>query len=341
MVARHGRLTSDPGLQILRGFAMRLLLPLTWLRLALVAAVLAASTPAVVTSGASPAHAATGRPQVGVHVHGTWSTYTDQQRLAVLDRLAEAGVEWMRLDLGWASYEENCSGCRSQWYVDRADRVIDAGRGASRSSPRWRGPRAGRTAGRAPRRRRGTLTSSVAPWGGSATHLRLRVDAYELWNEPNLGEFWTGSVAEFTALAHSGYAAVKAADPAVPVVLGGVSYNDTGWLRAAYDAGIGGSFDVLATHPYVAPSDLGPEVPDTNGTNIWLLTHVAKVRELMVSRGDGAKDVWFTEFGWSSHPNSGTEGNWERGVTEQQQGDYLVRTIDFVAANYPYVTNIF
>ncbi len=310
-------------------------------RLVVAAAVLMTLVPLVVT-GTTSAASATTRPAVGVHVHGTWSTYTDEQRIAVLDRLAEAGVEWMRLDLGWASYEEKCSGCRSQWYVDRADAVIDAARA--------RGIKVLAQVGRTPAWANGGQGTAVPPqnmqefgrfMGWLSSHLRGRVDAYELWNEPNLTRFWRGTTAQFAELTHAGYRAVKGVDPAVPVVLGGVSYNDSSWLREAYVAGVGGSFDILATHPYLAPSDLGPEVPDTKGTNIYLLTHVAKVRELMLANGDGAKQIWFTEFGWSSHPNSGTEANWNRGVSEQEQGDYLVRTIDFVAANYPYVTNVF
>jgi hypothetical protein len=176
--------------------------------------------------------------------------------------------------------------------------------------------------------------------GWLATHLQGRVDAYELWNEPNHTRFWTGTPQQFAKLMHAAYPQVKAADPGTPVVMGGVSYNDTGWLRAAYRAGVGGSFDVMGTHPYLAPSDLPPEVPDSGGSNIYLMSHVRKVRTLMVKNGD-RKPIWFTEFGWSSHPNVGGESGWEIGLTEAEQADYLVRTIDFVGANYPYVTNIF
>lgn len=317
--------------------------PVTMLRVLFLVATLVAGTPTLITATPRPAEAATNvRPDVGVHFHGTWSSYTDAQRLKVLDRLAEAGVEWIRLDLGWASYEEKCSGCRSQWYVDRADRVIDAARA--------RGIKVLAQVGMVPGWANGGQATGVPPhdpaefgrfMGWLSGHLRGRVDAYELWNEPNLPRFWNGTPSQFAEMMKAAYPRVKASDPTAPVVLGGVSYNDSTWLRAAYDAGVGPYFDVLATHPYMAPSDLGPEVPDTKGTNIYLLSHVAAVHRLMTDRGDGHKKIWFTEFGWSSHPNSGTEANWSRGVSEQQQADYLVRTINYVTANYPYVTNVF
>jgi hypothetical protein len=61
----------------------------------------------------------------------------------------------------------------------------------------------------------------------------------------------------------------------------------------------------------------------------------------MVANGDGAKPIWFTEFGWSSHANPSGVQNWNRGVTQQQQADFLVRTLTYVAQNFPYVTNVF
>jgi hypothetical protein len=61
----------------------------------------------------------------------------------------------------------------------------------------------------------------------------------------------------------------------------------------------------------------------------------------MVANGDGAKPLWFTEFGWSAHTNWTGIPNWERGVTPQQQGDYLVRAHQYATANWPYVGAMF
>jgi hypothetical protein len=100
-----------------------------------------------------------------------------------------------------------------------------------------------------------------------------------------------------------------------------------------------GSFDVMATHPYMGVADAPPETPDDG--SIWTISHVAAVHDLMVRNGDGSKPIWFTEFGWSSHDNWAGIENWNRGVTPDQQADYFVRTIKYVATNYPYVTNLF
>jgi hypothetical protein len=165
------------------------------------------------------------------------------------------------------------------------------------------------------------------------------VDAWEVWNEPNLEDFWEGSIPEYVELLQAAYPAFKAGDPDAEVLLGGVAYNDTNWLEEAYDAGIGGYFDVMNTHPYMAPSDLPPEAP-ANG-DIWRISHVGAVKDLMEENGDGGKPIWFTEFGWSSHENWSGVGNAHRGVTEQQQADYAVRSLEFIGENYPYVDNVF
>jgi polysaccharide biosynthesis protein PslG len=281
------------------------------------------------------------RPAVGVQLHAMWNDYSDAQRLQVLDRIAAAKLQWVRIDVGWSSFQERCRACRSDWYVDRAELVVDAARRRGLRvlftiwrTPPWANGGAGELA---PPTRPGDFGRFMA-W--LAHRFRGRVSAYEIWNEPDSPDFFTGSVGQYAALVRAAYPAVKAADPKAQVVLGGPIHNNTDWLRAVYQAGVQGSFDVLATHPYTGPSDLPPEAPDRRGDNIYLLTHVAAVHALMVANGDGDKPVWFTEFGWSSHPNTGREANWARGVTLQQQADYTVRAIRLVASRFPYVTNM-
>lgn len=279
-------------------------------------------------------------PEVGVQFHALWSDYTDQERVAVLDKLAAAGVTWVRIDLGWQSLQETGRDSYSQWYVDLADRTIDLARarGISVLATLWATPSwANGGAGRHVPPTDPADYARVARW--AATHFNGRVGAWEVWNEPNHPSFWSGSAADYTALLKAAYPAFKLGAPATPVVLGGPSYNDTDWLQEMYEAGGQGSFDIMATHPYQGPADLAPEAAD-DGT-IWRLNHVTAVHELMQEYGDGDKQIWFTELGWSSHPNTGSEKEWQRGVTEEQQADFLVRTIKHVSANFPYVTNMF
>ena len=65
---------------------------------------------------------------------------------------------------------------------------------------------------------------------------------FEVWNEPNLDGFWYGrSATKYVTILKGAYPAVKNADPAASVVLGGPSLSDTNWLSAVYAAGAAGS----------------------------------------------------------------------------------------------------
>jgi hypothetical protein len=279
-------------------------------------------------------------PTMGVQFHGTWSSYTAAQRAAVLDRFQAAGVRWVRIDLGWPSFQETGRGAFSRWYVSLADDAVNEARA--------RGLEVLATLWGTPRWANGGGTASVPPANAAdyaqaaqwlAAHFRGRVSAWEVWNEPNLSDFWQGSVAQYASLLKAAYPAFKSGDPSARVVLGGPSTNDADWLRKLYAAGAKGTFDVMSTHPYMGVADAPPEARD-DGTR-YTIAHVRAVHRLMVRNGDGAKPIWFTEFGWSSHANWPGVENWNRGVTPQRQGEYLVRTLKYVGANFRYVTNVF
>ena len=67
-------------------------------------------------------------PAFGVQFHATWSDYSDAQRLEVLDKLAEAGVKWVRVDMGWASFQEDSPDSFTQYHVDKADWIVNQAR---------------------------------------------------------------------------------------------------------------------------------------------------------------------------------------------------------------------
>ena len=279
-------------------------------------------------------------PAMGVQFHGTWSDYTSEQRIEVLDKMAAAGVKWIRVDLGWASFQETGPSAYSQWYVDRVDQIVTAARargmqvlGTLWATPTWAN-------GGASRATPPTNPDDYGRFAGwVANHFKGRVSAWEIWNEPNLDYFFNGTVDQYVGLMKVAYPAIKAADPSAQVVLGGPSANDTPWLTKVYAAGAKGYFDVMATHPYQAIADEAPELPD-NGTK-YRLSHVGAVHDLMVANGDGNKKIWFTEFGWSSHENWPGVENWNRGVTQEQQADFLIRALKYIGSTHPYVTNVF
>jgi polysaccharide biosynthesis protein PslG len=279
-------------------------------------------------------------PAFGSQFHGMWGSYSDTQRAQVLDQLAAHGTEWVRLDVSWGMLQPDGPDRYSTWGVNFVDRVIGmiTARGMKPlvtlwMTPAWaNGGKGERALPDDPRHYAEAARWAAARWAD-------KVPAWEVWNEPNDNHFMTGAdPVAYGRLLKAAYPAFKAGNPSAKVLFGGPMYNDVDWIRRAYDAGARGSFDVMATHPYMGVADREPEFYD--GTK-WTLRHARAVHELMVANGDGHKPIWFTEFGWSSHPNTGNEANWTRGVTLAQQADYLVRTLELVARDMPYVTNVF
>jgi hypothetical protein len=280
------------------------------------------------------------RPGVGVQFHCTWSNQSERERRAIATKLAAAGVHSVRIDLGWVSLEPRRHRM-SPWHVHLADRCVNLARARGLTvlatllwTPGWaNGGRDGAT----PPASAGDF-AWFARW--AALHFRGRVAAWEVWNEPNGPRFWKGSAERYAGLLRAAYPAIKAGDPGAMVVFGGVTHNDSRWLAAAYAAGAHGAFDVMATHPYQGVGDAAPETVDT-GADWWLLTHVPAVHELMAQHGDGAKPIWFTEFGWSAHSNEPGLALWQRGVTPAEQASYLTRAVTLMRTRYPYVEKAF
>jgi hypothetical protein len=174
-----------------------------------------------------------------------------------------------------------------------------------------------------------------------------RVEAYVIWNEPNLAREWGGRQPDpqgYVELLRAAYAAVKASDPGALVVSAGLApsnhldetaMDDRVFLQGMYGAGAGESFDVLGAHPYGFA--YGPHDPRDahHGLNF---ARLEDLREIMVSNGDGHKPVWATEVGWTTEAT--TEGQAWLQVTEEQQAAYLMGAFERARQEWPWLERI-
>lgn len=123
--------------------------------------------------------------------------------------------------------------------------------------------------------------------------------SFELWNEPNLAQFWqpAANPAAYARLANAACTAIKQVNPTFQVALGGLApsgtdggnYTPADFLREALDAGLEKDcVDAVGTHPYDG------------------LAQTDEVWDVMQEYGMTAKKIWATEFGWetSSEPGS-------------------------------------
>lgn len=272
--------------------------------------------------------------EVGLVPDLTWGTTSaEQDRTAAA--IGDLGAKWVRLNVQWKYWEYRGPSVVVQDSGSRraADRSVDLARAAGAkvvlmvyNAPDWAAVRTS-SEGQVPRNPQDYANFLRT----LASHYRGKVDAYEIWNEPDLDRFWStgASATAYTALLKAAYVGVKQGDPDAKVVFGGLSWNYTregNFVQRAYSYGAKGYFDVLAIHPY-------PQ-GDLAAWQGWY----RKARQTMVANGDSAKPIWFTEFGLntSNRAYDPGAGAWQRGVSEAVQAQLLTQTLTLLEAD-PYV----
>jgi hypothetical protein len=121
-----------------------------------------------------------------------------------------------------------------------------------------------------------------------ATRYKGRIKAYEIWNEPNLPNFYSGTPEAMLNLAREAYSVLKQVDPGITVVSpSAVGPTGLPWLEKYLALGGGNYADVIGYHFYVRGQD--PEV---------MLDFIRQVREIASKYGVAAKPLWNTESGW-------------------------------------------
>jgi hypothetical protein len=119
------------------------------------------------------------------------------------------------------------------------------------------------------------------------TRYKGQIEAYEVWNEPNLKMFWTGSIDQLVALTREAYTIIKQIDPAAIVVLPSAT-TETGppYLDSFLQKGGGQYGDVVGYHFYVHANP--PEQ----------MAIVADRVKRILQANHVARPIWNTEGGW-------------------------------------------
>src|SRR4051794_2640397 len=202
------------------------------------------------------------------------------------------------------------------------------------------------------------INSYAAFVGRAAAHFRGRAAGWEIWNEPDAPKWWAGMPAldedhpdrdasAYVPLLKASYAAAKQADPATPVVLGGLTGNDYKFVDSVYKNGGGGSFDAVATHTDTGCAIGSPYgyYRDVAGGPIsqWAFLGYRSVHDVMAANGDENKPIWLTEMGWSSYTGTCQVGKWAgqkaAGVGEDNQAKFTTQAMHCLSTD-PYVTKV-
>jgi hypothetical protein len=174
-----------------------------------------------------------------------------------------------------------------------------------------------------------------------------RVEAYIVWNEPNLAREWGGQppyAGGYTELLRAAYPAVKQGDARALVVSAGLAptnrldetaMDDRVYLQGMYEAGAGEFFDVLGAHPYGFA--YGPDDPHDahQGLNF---ARLVDLRDIMVANNDGHRPVWATEVGWTTEAVDGEQA-WLQ-VAEEEQAAWLKGAFKKAGEEWPWLERI-
>jgi hypothetical protein len=239
------------------------------------------------------ARAETGLPPAGVVPDGLGVNihFTDA-RPGEMEMLAAAGFRFVRMDFAWgatergrgqydfAAYERLLSALdrhhvRAVLILDYSNRLYDDGLSPHTDEGR----------------------SAFAKWAAAAAvHFKGRGVVWEVWNEPNIKQFWKPqpNAEDYAKLAAAAAEAIHAAAPGEPVVGPATSRVDLKFIETSLAAGMLRRWSALSVHPY------RQEDPETAAQDY------GKLRELVgkYAPGDDGKRVEVPilsgEWGYSS-----------------------------------------
>jgi len=266
---------------------------------------------------------------------------------SAVQAVRDAGFGWIKLEVSWADIEPDHKGALS-WA--QLDGIIAESSAAGlkvlvnvSDAPAWaRSPYSDRTVVGPPLNPQ-DLADFMA---GLAEHYRGQVQAIEVWNSQNLAYQWGYEELDperYVKLLCAVYKAVKAVDPTIAVISGGlmptgvtaegISIDDLEYLRQMYAVNCKDCLDGVGVHPlgYNNPPDAtlaysNPSEPTFKvHRSFYFRETMEAYRELLIRNGDSTRLLWPTEFGWASATRLVPGYEYAADVTAYEQAQYLVK----------------
>ncbi len=279
---------------------------------------------------------------------GTGDAFNQQ----TLNMVKNAQFSWIRLQVQWSHIEP----AQGQYDLLPLDRIINAANGAGVKiiasvvkAPGWADSTGGIPA---------DPTAYAATMKMLAARYQGKVQAWEIWNEENLASETGGTVdvGRYVNLLKAAYPAVKAGAPNTIVLFGGltptgvqdpsIAIDDVQYLRQVYQYNGGevkAYFDDLGAHPgsnnnppdTLWPDNPGPG-PGWQNDPSFYFRRIEQLRQVMIDNNDAAKQIWLTEFGWTT---ANQAPGYEYGAqnSDQNQADYLVRAYQIARNQWPWI----
>lgn len=238
----------------------------------------------------------------GVNIHFTGEPHD-------LDLIADAGFKFIRMDLTWGAVErkkgvyefeksgydaltEGCTkrGIRILYILDYSNRLYESHRSVRTDEGR----------------------SAFAAFAqAAAKRYSGKKILWEIWNEPNLKQFWQPqpSVEHYCKLVEEAAPHVRKADPTGLVVAPATSGIPLNWLEACFKKGLLNWIDALTVHPYRS------QPPET------VVGDYTRLRDLIKRCAPAGKNIPIISGEWGY-----SNVNWNKAaLSDQTQAQYLAR----------------
>jgi hypothetical protein len=249
---------------------------------------------------------------LGVNIH-----FTDP-RPGELEMLAAAGFTWVRMDLGWGGMERRKGeydfsaydrltaaldkhGIKALFILDYSNRLYDEGQPPHTDEGR----------------------SAFARWAVAvAHHFKGRGYIWEMWNEPNIAQFWKPkpNADDYAKLALAVGKALRDAEPDEMYIGPATSTVDLKFIEACCKAGCLEYWSAVSVHPY------RQSAPETAAKDLRALRVLTEQYAPYIKSGwEGVtlhKSIPIINGEW------GYSAAWKN-FDEQKQGKYLARQLLF------------
>lgn len=322
------------------------------------------TTSTTVTTTATPA-SETDAPIADVgFAYGIEIFVTADNLAAINSQLGQLGVSWVKMRVDWREIQPDANTPPDLEVLDAAINAFnDAGFNlllTVTSAPNWSRPSATSQA----------ILEDGPPddfanyatfIGTLASRYSGIVDAYEIWDEPNLRREWNSSVhpigvRSYIELLRAAHSAIKNADPEAKVITAGLAptgfndglnaVDDRVFLQDLFSNQVGEVADAIGAHPngWANPPDAvccaQPAGVDTHYDNprFYFRNTLEDYRAIIRRNNASDMPIWVTRFGWGSSEGNvlaqpSTNNVFFTYTSQSEQALYIPRAFEFGRAS--------
>ncbi|MHB8579249.1 MAG: GH39 family glycosyl hydrolase [Ignavibacteriaceae bacterium] len=157
-------------------------------------------------------------------------------------------------------------------------------------------------------------------------HYKKYIHSWELWNEPDIKDFFSGNAEDLAKLVKIGSLAVRKADPTALVVLAGLAHHVDFTLRLFRDYGISKYVDVVNCHDYSET---------WSGEPIESITSYINALSNIIKKYGNGQSLWTAEVGYSdfrkgAYVSSSYNAYYDYEHTPEYQAKELFKTMTLI-----------